>query len=649
VVVSLYLAQAVLVPLALAVLFAFLLTPIVARLEALRLGRVASPLIVVFLSLLLLGSFGWFMEQRLADMASRLPEYRLSIAAKFHRITQTGGAVERVRNEIQHTVGIAAGMMEASATRPTIAASSSHPNLSSVSDSSSDHSLASPMTLPTATPDNPWPVRMYPESATPVELAVQFLGKIIPPFATAGLVVVLVIFMLLEREGLRDRMIYLIGYGRLHVTTEALSDAASRVSRFLMAQAIINSAFGTFVALGLWTIDITLGHGEGGLANAVLAGLLCAVLRFIPYVGTWIGAALPLAVSFAAFTGYSVFLATLAMFVVLEAGVSQAVEPKVLGKSAGISPLGVLVAAIFWTWLWGPIGLLLSTPLTVLLVVMGKYIPSLQFLNVMLGDRPLLDPPTRIYQRLIAGDDDEARDMALEYLKEKSLEEVYDQIIIPALASAEKDREREQFDEAHHAFLRQGFRDIVEALGEEYRTQEAKAPPAERNNASKSKVPESGNGESKVPELLPRPCLPKGAQVTVVCLPARTESDELVGLMLSQLLSPRGFTVHCTSAASLASELVEQIDQTRSQALVISALPPKAALHARYLVKRLCARYSDINLVVGLWTEPSGDGGRTEWGDSLPHPPATSLATAQDQLDQLAQVILVQNAATSPP
>src|SRR3954447_12268727 len=212
---------------------------------------------------------------------------------------------------------------------------------------------------------------------------------------------------------------------------------------------------------------MTLGGGQGGLLTALLAGMVCAVLRFVPYIGPWLGAALPLGLAFAAYPGNEVFFVTLGMFVVIELTVSQAVEPKLLGSSTGIAPMAVLVAAVFWTWLWGPIGLLLSTPLTVLLVVMGKYVPQLAVLDILLGDNPVLDPTTRIYQRLIAGDDEEAAELALEYLKERSLEAVYDQILIPALAQAEGDWHRGKLDDARHVWIRQGLKEIVQALGEQ--------------------------------------------------------------------------------------------------------------------------------------------------------------------------------------
>src|SRR4029079_12133138 len=305
-----------------------------------------------------------------------------------------------------------------------------------------------------------------------LELAGQYLGKLLSPVATAGLVIVFIIFMLIGRENLRDRMILLAGGGRLHVTTQAFDDAATRIGRFLTAQSLINISYGAVIALGLWIIDQAFGNGQGGVRTALLAGMICAVMRYIPYIGPWLGAAVPLALAFAAFPGNGVFFVTLAMFVGMEIFVSQAVEPNVIGSSTGVSPIAVLLAAVFWTWLWGPIGLLLSTPLTVLLVVMGKYVPQLAVLDVLMGDEPVLDPTTRIYQRRIAGDDEEAAEMALAYRKERPLEAVYDQILIPALAQAECDWHRGKVDDTRHVWIRQGLREIVQALGEQQQSED---------------------------------------------------------------------------------------------------------------------------------------------------------------------------------
>src|SRR4029079_1516818 len=305
-----------------------------------------------------------------------------------------------------------------------------------------------------------------------LELAGQYLGKLLSPVATAGLVIVFIIFMLIGRENLRDRMILLAGGGRLHVTTQAFDDAATRIGRFLTAQSLINISYGAVIALGLWIIDQAFGNGQGGVRTALLAGMICVVMRYIPYIGPWLGAAVPLALAFAGFPGNAVFLVTLAMFVGVEIVVSQAVEPNVLGSSTGLSTIAVLVSAVFWTWLWGPVGLLLSTPLTVLLVVMGKYVPQLAFLDILLGDEPVLSPAERLYQRLLALDQEEGTELVREQMASTSLEQVYENLLLPALAMAEQDQHRGRLDRERQNFIRQAMRDIVDELGDEARMAE---------------------------------------------------------------------------------------------------------------------------------------------------------------------------------
>jgi predicted PurR-regulated permease PerM len=628
----LYFGQEVLIPLALAVLLTFLLVPVVNMLERLRLGRVPSSLLVVIVGLVLVGGFGWIVEQRFVEIVNKLPEYRQSIQTKFHRLTRSGGVLEKAREEFRKTVQEAPTTRAATTTRTVLVATGATATNAQLKPEKPSVVIAPPPLIPPS-PDEPWAVRLYPRPATSLELFGEYLGKMLSPVATAGLVIVFIIFMLIGRENLRDRMILLAGGGRLHVTTQAFDDAATRISRFLTAQSLINVSYGAVIALGLWLIDRTMGHGQGGIRTALLAGMICAVMRYIPYIGPWLGAAVPLALAFAAFPGNGVFFVTLAMFVGIEIFVSQVVEPNVLGSSTGVSPIAILVAAVFWTWLWGPIGLLLSTPLTVLLVVMGKYMPQLAVLEILLGDEPVLDATTRIYQRLIAGDDEEAAEMALEYLKERPLEAVYDQILIPALAEAERDWHRGKLDEARHVRIRQGLKEIVQALGVQQEDEDTA-------DASAATVLEAkGQMDRQAPSAeapVARPALPNGASVNVRCLPARDEADQIVGLMVAQVLQRRGFAVSVPDTVSLASEVVASIDPKTTDVVVISALPPKAALHARYLIKLITARHSTLKMMVGLWTNNKKS--VVEFNNVQT---VTSLDELQDQIDQATPMILL--------
>lgn len=634
----LYFGQEVLIPLALAVLIAFLLAPVVNALERLRLGRVASALLVVLAGLALAVGFGWVVEQRLVEIVNKLPEYRQGIQTKLHRLTRSGGVLEKATEEFRQTVHPPA-TTRAAATTQAVAPGGAVITAATSNDSERPTAISTPA-LKAPSPDEPWPVRLYPRPATALDLVGQYVGKLLSPVATAGLVIVFIIFILIGRENLRDRMILLAGGGRLHVTTQALDDAATRVGRFLTAQSLINVSYGAVIALGLWIIDRTIGDGQGGVRTALLAGMICAVMRYVPYIGPWLGAAVPLGLAFAAFPGNGVFLVTLAMFVGIEIVVSQVVEPNVLGSSTGVSPMAVLVSAVFWTWLWGPIGLLLSTPLTVLLVVMGKHVPQLAVLDVLLGDEPVLDPTTRIYQRLIAGDDEEATEMALEHLKERSLEAVYDQILIPALAEAECDWHRGKLDDTRHLWIRQGLKEIVQALGEQQQGEDTDDAAGARVREAKGQTDRPAPA-SEAP--LPRPALPRGAAVSVRCLPAHDEADQIVGLMLAQVLDRRGFAVTIPDTVSLASEMVGSIDPQATDILVISALPPKAALHARYLLKLLTPKYPALKMIVGLWTNDKTSVVHLDTVQT-----ATSLDALQDQIDQITPAVLLGKASVPP-
>ncbi len=315
----------------------------------------------------------------------------------------------------------------------------------------------------------------------------EWLSGALHPLTTAFLMIVFVIFMLLNREDLRDRMIRLVGAGQLNTTTQAVTDAAERISRYLLSLAIVNLCYGLAVALGLWLIGKLLGAGQP-FPNPLFWGLICGVSRFVPYVGIWATASMPLALSFGLYPNYGVFFATVGMFLVYETVVAQFIEPYFYGARTGMSTIAVLVSAVFWTWLWGPVGLLLSTPLTVVLVVVGKYVPQLQFLDIILGDEPVLEPPVRIYQRLLALDAEEAADLAREYLKSRPIEEVFGEILLPALALAEQDRHRGSLDPEREAFVRQSMRDLVEELSELNREQIREKAEAKGANADEKQA-----------------------------------------------------------------------------------------------------------------------------------------------------------------
>jgi predicted PurR-regulated permease PerM len=592
----LYVGRDVLMPLAVATLITFALVPLVTRLERLHIGRRTSTILVVLLSFGLVGGLGFIIGRQFVEVVKEVPQYKEGIQNKLTQFRKSINPLKRGVGELEHVVS----------------------------------ATPVPATQPI------WNVTVTQQEAAnpPVtfEEALDYAEKVLDPLATTGVVVVLVIFMLLDREDLRDRMIRLLSGGRLNLTTQAIDEAATRITRYLVAQSVVNFSYAIAVAAGLWIIGKAFGRHDssGGFPNVLLWALLCGLLRFIPYLGIWIAMLLPVAVSFALFSGNAVFFATVGMFVTYEIVVSQFIEPAVYGSSTGLSALAVLLAAVFWTAIWGPMGLLLSTPMTVCLVVLGKHVPQLEFLGILLGDEPVLEPPQRIYQRLIALDQEEPEELMQGYAKEKSLEEIYDDILIPTLVLAERDRQREELDDQHYRFVHQSIRDMIEELGEQQQ-QALQTQEAAGGEAVAAAV------HSAPPISHSRIHLPKGCNVNVLCLPARDVADELTGMMLAQLLSLRGYCAESVGSDILAAEAVELVEQKKIDVVCISALPPAAIAHARYLCKRLSARFSQLPTIVGLWKATTSlERARQRISRAQTTHVLTTLADAQDQLDQFS-------------
>ena len=474
----------------------------------------------------------------------------------------------------------------------------------------------------------------------------QYLEYALGPLEVSFIVIVFVIFMLLQRDDLRDRLIRLASGGQLGIATQALDDATTRISRYLLAQAAVNSSYGILVALGLLVIGYTVGGGIM-FPSFLLWGLVCGVMRFIPYVGPWIGAAFPATIAFAAFPSFWVVVAVLGLFLALELITANVFEPWLYGSSTGMSPIAVLVAAVFWTWLWGPVGLIIATPVTACVVTLGKYIPQLQFLDIMLGDEEVLSPPQRLYQRLLALDQEEAAEVVDDFLEDRSLDALYDEVVMPALGLAELDRHEGRLDDERQDFIRTTLRGVVDHLGAAYdpeaeakkaarvaeQAEKQRAKQVSRSNAkaAKAAAKANGNGAAKssstssaktsdgrgrrrgsVDELPGESAGPSRVDrsiaqaVSVLILPAHDEADELVGAMLAQLLRHRGYRVEDVSQDKLASEMVGAVGDAAASVTVVSALPPAAFVHARYLAKRLQLAHPGLRIIAGLWTS-TGD------------------------------------------
>ena len=434
---TLYLARDLLIPLALAALLTFLLAPLVTRLER-WLGRIGAVLLVVTLILAATGAAGWVLTRQLVDLATKLPDYKQNIQTKLRSFkVPTGGRFTKFSETVEELKKDLPGAKA--------------PDITQVPGKPETAVLTEPSLKPAV------PVQVIETSkANPFQLVQVIIAPLLGPLGTAALVLLLVIFMLLKREDLRSRLIRLIGQGRISATTRAMDDAGARVTRYLLMQLVVNVTYGIAVAIGLYFI---------GVPNAVLWGACATVLRFIPYVGPWIGAAIPIALSLAVSPGWIMPLLTLGLFVVLELLSNNVMEPWLYGSSTGVSPIALIFAAVCWTWLWGPVGLVLATPMTVCLVVMGRHIPRLSFLSVVLSDEEALTPAEDCYYRLLTVGEQDEMELVEAYLKAHSLTALYDSVLIPVITAVEIDHRLELLDDGQRALVEQSLRDIVEDLG----------------------------------------------------------------------------------------------------------------------------------------------------------------------------------------
>ena len=555
----LYLAKEVLIPLALALLFSFLLGPVVRRLERLGLWRVPSVLLVATAFFCAFGLVGWLTASQIMDLAAKVPGYQDNIQHKLDSLRGHGGSLQKAVQVIE-TVEKKAADANKEPSAPSPAANPAEPR--------------EPSPGPLAAEKTPLPVRVVEPPASPPLFLRNLFGPLLGPLGTAGIVVIFTVFMLIQREDLRDRLLHLAGPERLPLTTQAVDEASQRVSRYLLAQVAVNFTFGVLIAAGLFFIKVP---------NAALWGLLAALLRFIPYIGVWMSAAAPLALALASSDSWRPVALTAGLFAVLESLTGNALEPWLYGSSTGLSPAAVIVAATFWTWLWGGVGLLLSTPLTVCIVVLGRYVPQMAFLHTLLGDEPVLAPESRLYQRLLAFDQEEVSQVVDEYLAAHPLVDFYDQVLVPALNQAQKDSQLGNLGEDRQTFVRQTVATLVEELHE--RPAEALTAPAAPDPARPAAPPPG-------PAALP---------VRVLIVPVKTDADELAARMLAHLLELGGVGSEVLSSRALANEALDLIAARKVELVCLSALRPFAVMQARYLAKRMRARFPQVKILVGLW------------------------------------------------
>jgi predicted PurR-regulated permease PerM len=539
-------------------------------LEKIRLGRIPAVLTVLVLAFALVGTVSWAVARQLVEIMDGLPSYQANLDAKIRSLhaqknatlSKATATVEELNKELSAVPG------QLSAERSQSRA---------------------------ARAQRPIPVQVAAPPSSFLENLRELLGPLAEPAETAAIAIIFTLFMLVKREDLRNRAIRLAGRGKLNLMTQALDDAARRLSRYLLLQFLVNASYGLVFGYALHFL---------GIPHALLWGVFAGVLRFVPYLGTLIAVALPVMMALAVFPGWHQAGFAFGIFLILELVVGNFVEPLLYGAHTGISSLAILVAAVFWAMIWGPVGLILSTPLTVCLVVLGRHVPQLNFLEVVLGDEPVLLPQQCFYQRLLASDPEEARAIAEAQLKGNSLESLYESVVLPALKLAEQDCSADRLDDRHHDFLLQTVRELIDDLGE----QDAEQTPYSSDRPLK---------------------------LQIACTAAASGADELVAAMLAQLLRRSGYF-----AIELSPTVLENTSSSPHDCSIIciSSISPFAVRQARAICKGLRAAIPGAQMIMGMWSLESG-AARQRLGPGCAGSVVTNLADALAQIRQLAEPV----------
>ena len=570
IVASLYFARDVFIPLVLAVLLSFVLAPAVNFLRRLHLGRVPSVIAAVLLALLVIIGAGAVIGSQVADLAGDLPRYQTTIQKKVAGLQEgiLGRATELLRRA-NHQIQEA-----------------------------SDQAAAPATTGQPSTSEAPKPtlVKVQEADPSPFSLVQKVLGPIVHPLTTLGIVIIVVIFLLLQRADLRNRMIRLFGSSDLHRTTVAMDDAASRLSTYFLVQLALNAGFGVLIGVGLWFI---------GVPSPVLWGVFAALMRFVPYVGALLSGLFPLALAAAVDPGWSMVAWTAALFLIAEPLFGHVAEPMLYGHSTGMSPFAVIVSTLFWGWLWGPIGLILATPFTVCLVVLGRHVERLEFLDVLLGDRPPLTPVENFYQRMLAGDPDEAVELGEQMLKERSLSSYYDEVALKGLQLAANDFARGVVSVQQLENVKVSTRALVDELA----SRPDEEPPSDIKPKNQSEVPmlaekvhpknEAVPGQA--PPLEERPPSWRG-DAPVMCIAGRGPLDEAASAMLAQLLDKHGLGARVVPHEDVSRNRIRTLDVKGVAMVCIAYLDISGnPANLRYLIRRLQEKLPGKPIVVGLW------------------------------------------------
>lgn len=619
VVAALWLGRQIFVPIAIAVLLSFVLAPAVLLLRRWRVNRVAAVLMVVLVTFVFIFGLGTILIRQVSDLAADLPRYQVTISQKITsmRDAATGSTFIERASEALRGIGeqIAKPRNEQTKTQEP---------------GDEAPGQAAPAAPPVATPQ-PIPVEVHQPEPTPLQVIQSIASTLLEPLATTGIVMIFVVFILLQREDLRDRLIRLVGSSDLHRTTAAIDDAASRLSRYFLALTSLNASFGLVIGIGLSLI---------GVPSPVLWGIVAMIMRFVPYIGGFVAAFFPVVLAAAVDPGWTMMIWTIALFLILEPLVGHVFEPLLYGHSTGLSPIAVVIAATFWTWLWGPIGLLLATPLTVCLVVLGRHVERLQFLDVILSDAPPLTPTESFYQRMLAGHPSEAADQAEEYLRTKPLVAYYDEIAMPGLLLAQSDVRRGLLEESQQNQIRDTVREIVEDLEDndlDPLTEEAepvdiadRPVTAEARTATREPIPRLELSDLKA-EF--------SGDTPVICISGRSPLDEAASNILAQLLRKHGIGARVEGPDVLSPGKIGRLNVDGVAMVCLSYLDADlSASHVRYAVRRIRRRLPNARLIACFWMQEADAPRESELckvagGDAC----ATNLSRAVEKCVEAAQ------------
>jgi predicted PurR-regulated permease PerM len=572
IVAALYFGREVLLPMALAVLLSFVLAPLVKLLQRLYLPRFAAVTIVVLLAFGVISGLATLMFAQVSQLAGDLPRYQSNLAEKVQALrgaATASGTLEQASQVLQN--------LQKELDRPK--------NAKPTSPTTPDAS---------ALPDRPIPVEVRQPDPGALQTLATLIAPLIHPLATTGLIIIFVVFILLQQQDLRNRLIRLAGSHDLQRTTLAMDDAGKRLSLLFLMQLALNAAFGLIIGVGLWAI---------GVPSAPLWGLLAMVLRFVPYIGAIVAAIFPLIVATAVDPGWSMMLMTAALFLVVEPLIGHVIEPMVYGHSSGLSPVAVVVSATFWTWLWGPIGLILATPLTMCLVVLGRHVERLKFLEVLLGDRPALSPSESAYQRMLAGDPIEATEQAQSLLKDRTLTEYYEHILMGALRLAWADSQRGRLEQPETQRIRDTVSELVEDLESH----------VDSCNASSEDASPTGNltqlEESVSAEVLPLPPVNQ-VEGTVLCIPGLGLLDETVAMPFAQLLRREGIPAEARETETRSVSKLFSLETKDVALICLCYLEHATPAQLHYTARRLRRKATGVSTLVCIFNEAgqTGDG-----------------------------------------